>query len=103
MKKEYVVIEIAASQDGGPFVFISLTDPREVRESFQTPAAPSSLAVSSMDDLMKGLNKAFSGMSKGMSGRFMTTLKMDIKEYEDSGLKVGDKISLEIVKVEEGT
>ena len=33
----------------------------------------------------------------------MTTLKMDIKEYEESGLKVGDKINLDIVKVEEGT
>ncbi|MFQ6011510.1 MAG: hypothetical protein ACE5KG_04990 [Nitrososphaerales archaeon] len=103
MKKEYVVVEIAAAQDGGPFVFISLTDPREVRESFQPQTSPPSFAISSMDDLMKGLNKAVGGITKQMSGRFMTTIKMDIKEYEESGLKVGDKINLDIVKVQEGT
>ena len=54
-----------------------------------------------MDDLMKNMQKAFGGMSRQMGGS-TTTIKMDMREYEDSGLKVGDKATIEINRVEQG-
>ncbi len=49
----------------------------------------------SMEDLMKNINKIFASQ---MVGGLTTTLKLSIKEYEDSGIKVGDKIYLDVIK-----
>ncbi len=43
------------------------------------------------------MNKIFAGQ---MMGSFTTTLKMSIKEYEDSGIKIGDKIYINITQPE---
>ena len=53
-----------------------------------------------MDDLMKNMQNTLSGLTK-QGGDISTTIKMEIREYEDSGIKVGDKVSLEINKIEQ--
>jgi len=47
---------------------------------------------------MKNINKVFASQ---MMGSFTTTLKLSIKEYEDSGIKVGDKIYIDVIKPEQ--
>ncbi|MEM2759782.1 MAG: hypothetical protein QXU32_05850 [Nitrososphaerales archaeon] len=99
MRKEYIVVRIDAAPDGSPQVLVSLSDPKDVRDrgqgSFGGPQAISSFG--SMEDLMKNINKIFASQ---LMGSFTTTLKLSIKEYEDSGIKVGDKIYLDIIKPE---
>jgi hypothetical protein len=99
LKKEYIVVRIDAAPDSGPYVLLSFTDPRDIRRSDQTPLNPNVMAFKSMDDLMKNLQKSFAGLSNQMSGGVTTTIKMDMREYEDSGLKVGDKVYIEVSKV----
>ena len=52
-----------------------------------------------MDEMMKGLNKMFSGGMGGLSVG-MTSLKIDMHEYKELGLSVGDKVYLELSKAE---
>jgi len=99
LKKEYVIIEISAAPDGGPHVLIAFTEPRDFKSNSQPKFAPTVIS-SSMDDLMKNLQKAFSGIPKQMAGGMNTVVKMDVREYEESGFKVGDKVYLEITKAE---
>jgi hypothetical protein len=58
--------------------------------------------------IMKNLPKAMGDISKmitGGGGAGLTdspTFKMSMKEYEDMGIKVGDKVSIEIKKSDTG-
>lgn len=93
-----MIVRIDAAPDGSPQVLVSLSDPKDVRDrggqgSFGGPQAMGSFG--SMEDMMKNINKIFASQ---LMGSFTTTLKLSIKEYEDSGLKVGDKIYLDIIK-----
>ncbi|MEM3002999.1 MAG: hypothetical protein QXK74_03755 [Candidatus Nitrosocaldaceae archaeon] len=94
MRKEYIVIRIDAAPDNSPQVLVSLAEPKDVREK-QPTTIPMFGGFGSMDDLMKNLNKIITSQ---MMSSFTTTLKLSIKEYEDSGIKVGDKIYLDIIK-----
>jgi hypothetical protein len=94
MRKEYIVVRIDAAPDNSPQVLVSLADPRDVRRE-QPSAIPVFGSFGSMDDFMKNLNKIISSQ---MMGSFTTTLKLSIKEYEESNIKVGDKIYLDIIK-----
>ena len=98
--KEFIVSKIDASVDGGPYVLITLSDPRDFREGAQSPPGPTVMGVSSMDDLFKGLNKALGSLPRQMTDGFPTTIKIDMREYEDSDMKVGDKVSLQLNKIE---
>ncbi len=97
MRKEYIVVRIDAAPDGSPQVLISLSDPKDARErsqgSFGGPQVMGSFG--SMEDLMKNINKIFANQ---VMGGFTTTVKLSIKEYEDLGIKVGDKIYLDVIK-----
>jgi len=97
MRKEFIVVRIDAAPDGTPQVIVSLSDPKDVRERSQGQfGGPQMMgAFGSMEDLMKNINKIFASQ---MMGGFTTTLKLSIKEYEDSGIKVGDKIYLDVIK-----
>ena len=97
MRKEYVVVRIDAAPDGSPQVFVALSDPKDVKDRGQTQVGGTQMMGSfgSMEDLMKNINKMFSSQ---MMGGFTTTLKFSIKEYEDSGIKVGDKVHLDVIK-----
>ncbi|MFY9301641.1 MAG: hypothetical protein WAO91_10695 [Candidatus Nitrosotenuis sp.] len=103
MKKEYVIVRIDAAPDGAPYVVLSLSSTKDFKESNQSfPQSPFGTGVmgfSNMDDMMKGLNKMLSGGVFGMPGG-ITSIKLDMREYKDLGLAVGDKVYLEISKAE---
>jgi hypothetical protein len=71
MKKNFVVSRIEASQDGSPYVYVSLTDPNDYKagtESTQNPFGPNMMAFTSPEDLMKNLPKAMGNLSKAIGG-----------------------------------
>ena len=105
MKKEYVVVRIDAAPDGAPYVVISLSSAKEIKEGNQSQPQLGSkiMGFTNMDDMMKGLNKMIAGgpmgMGMGMPGS-TTSMKLDMREYKELGLSVGDKVFLEISKAE---
>jgi hypothetical protein len=59
-------------------------------------------SLSSPEDLMKNLPKVMSNMygaGGGMPGN-SPTFKITMKEYEDMAIKVGDKVGIEVKKVD---
>ena len=102
MKKEYVVVRIDAAPDGAPYVVVSLSSTKDFKEGNQplsSPFGPNVMGFSNMDDMMKGLNKMLSGGMGGLPGG-LTALKIDMHEYKELGLSVGDKVYLELSKAE---
>ena len=96
LKKEYVVTEISAAPDGSPFVFVTLKGPEEVGGPQRTP--PTSLeSFRSMDDVFQNLGSI---ISKQMMGGFATVMKLSLAEYDKLDIRVGDKISLDINKIQ---
>jgi hypothetical protein len=60
MKKEYIISRIEASQDGAPYVYVTLSDPNDYKggaEKRQNPFGPNIMAFTSPEDLMKNLPK----------------------------------------------
>ena len=101
MKKEYVVVRIDAAPDGAPYVVVSLSNTKDFREQNQpmSPFGQNVMGFTNMDDMIKGLNKMMSGGAFGQMGG-VTSIKLDMHEYKQLGLAVGDKVSLEISKPE---
>jgi hypothetical protein len=111
MKKDFIVSKIEASQDGSPYIYISFADPNEPKPSAgarggkfpQSPFGVGAVPFTSPEDLMKNLPKAMSNMfgdaGGAMSGE-SPTFKISMKEYEDMQLKVGDKVTIEIKRVD---
>jgi hypothetical protein len=110
MKKDFIVSKIEALQDGSQFVFIAFTDPTEPKSSGgagnsypQSPFGKSgeALPFTSPEDIMKNLPKVMSNMlgANERAGDF-PTFKITMKEYEDMAIKVGDKVGIEINKVD---
>jgi hypothetical protein len=97
MKKDFIVSKIEAPQDGSPYVFVTFTDP----ESKGRDSSPQS-SFSSPEDLMKNLPKAMSNMfgAGGGMSRDSPTFKISMKENEEMALKVGDKVGIELKKVD---
>ena len=104
MKKEYIVVRIEGSPDGAPFVVVSLSSSKDFKEQNSTPMSPFGSGVmgfSNMDDMIKGLNKVMAGGGMGgMGGGGMTSIKLDMHEYKELNLSVGDKVYLEITRAE---
>jgi hypothetical protein len=103
MKKEYVVVRIDAAPDGAPYVVVSLSSTKDFKEGNQpmsSPFGPNVMGFSNMDDMMKGLNKMLSGGGMGGLPGGLTALKIDMHEYKELGLSVGDKVYLELSKAE---
>ncbi len=109
MKKEFIVSKIETSQDGSPYVYVVLTDTRgnfnstRRQQGFpENPFGVAAIPITSLDDL-KNLPKkisdaiegAFRGDRNNMSSE-STIFKLTAREYEDLGIKTGDKITLEI-------
>src|SRR5918999_6505441 len=106
MKKDFIVSKIEALQDGSQYVFIAFTDPKEPKSSggAGSPFGNSgeAIPVTSPEDLMTNLPKVMSNMlgaGGGMHGN-SPTFKITMKEYEDMAIKVGDKVVIEINKVD---
>ena len=106
MKKECVISRIEASQDGSPYVYVTFADPNDYKSGAdkpQNPFGPNMMAFTSPEDLMKNLPKAMSNISRAMGGGGLTdspTFKISMREYDDLGIKVGDKIVIEIKKAD---
>ena len=106
MKKEFVVKSIDAAPDGAPYVIVSLSSIKDFKEGTQNPqtpfGSPKVMGITNMNDMMKDLNKMFAGGmggGMGMQGG-ITQLKLEMHEYKDMGLAVGDKVFLELSKAE---
>ncbi len=103
MKKEYVVKSIDSAPDGAPYVVVSLSSIKDLKEGTQNPqppfGSPKVMGFSNMGDMMKDLNKMMSGMG-GMGQSGVTQLKLEMHEYKDMNLSVGDKVFLEMSKAE---
>ena len=103
MKKEYVVVRIDAAPDTAPYVIVSLSSKKDVREDNGQPSSPFSktnvMGFSNMNDMAKELNKMMSGGGLGMMGN-TTSIKLDMIEYKKLGLSVGDKVFLDLTKAE---
>jgi hypothetical protein len=103
MRKEFIVTKIEAAQDGSRYVYIGLIDPNDYKsgEAKQlNPFGPRMMAFSSSEDLMKNLPKAMGNVA-GMMGAGVNdspTFRFRMREYEEMGLKVGEKVSIEIKK-----
>ena len=105
MKKEFVVKSIDSAPDGAPYVVVSLSSIKDLKEGAQNPPAslggPKVMGFSNMNDMMKDLNKMMSGMGGGMGMQTgITQLKLEMHEYKEMGLSVGDKVFLELTKAE---
>ena len=104
MKKEFVVKSIDAAPDGAPYVIVSLSSIKDLKGGTQNPqtlGSPKVMGFTNMNDMMKDLNKMFAGGGGGMGMQGSTTqLKLEMHEYKDMGLAVGDKVFLELTKAE---
>ena len=104
MKKEYVVKSIDSAPDGAPYVIVSLSSIKDLKEGSQNTqspfGAPKVMGFTNMNDMMKDLNKMMSGMGGLGMQSGITQLKLEMHEYKDLGLSVGDKVYLELSKAE---
>ena len=98
LKKEFIVTEISASQDGSPYVLISLKDPDQVQGPQRSPFSPVT-SFGSMDDMFQNIGRI---ISKQMMTGFATVIKLSLDEYENLEIKVGDRVSLDINKIQVG-
>jgi len=102
MRKEFVVIRIDAAPDGAPYVVVSLSLAKDMKEGNQPPSPFGSnvMGFTIMDDMMKNLNKMMAGGMGGMGGTGNTSIKLDMHEYKELNLSVGDKVFLDLSKAE---
>ena len=105
MRKEYIVKSIDSTPDGQPHVIVSLMSAKDMRDEADRPQnpfdSPKVMGFSNMNDMMKDLNKMLSGMGGGsgtVSG--ITSIKLDMHEYKDMGLSVGDRVYVDLTKAE---
>ena len=110
LKKDFIVSKIESPQDGSQYVFITFTDPYEAKSPGSESSYPQSpfgksgeaLPFTSPEDIMKNLPKVMSNMldAGGRMSGDSPTFKITMKEYEDMPIKVGDKVGIEINKVD---
>jgi len=102
MKKEFVVRSIDAAPDGAPYVIVSLSSAKELKEGTTSPQSalgPKVMGFTNMNDMMKDLNKMLGGMGGGIQSG-VTAIKLDMHEYKQMNLAVGDKVFVELTKAE---
>jgi hypothetical protein len=100
-----VIKRIDASADGAPYVIVSLTSSKDLKEGNknQSQFDPTKMMdPAKMGDMMKDLNKMLSGVGGGMmsGGGVGTSLKLDMHEYKKMNIPVGDKVYLDLIKDE---
>ena len=102
MRKEYVVMRIDAAPDGSPYVVVSLSLAKDMKEGNHPPSPFGSnvMGFTNMDDMMKNLNKMMAGGMGGMGGPGNTSIKLEMHEYKELNLSVGDKVFLDMSKAE---
>lgn len=102
MRKEFVVKSVDSSPDGTPYVIVSLSSMKDMAEGNTSPMTPFGQPkmmgfTGNMNDMVRDINKMFSGFG-GAGG--LTQIKMDMREYKEMDLSVGDKVYLEMTKAE---
>jgi hypothetical protein len=109
MKKEFIVSKIETSSEESSYVRVILTDtgihfsPTRRQQKFpENPFGIASIPITSLDDLKDlpkkisdAMEHAFRGDGNSPSPE-STTFKMNSTEFEELGIKVGDKVTLEI-------
>ena len=110
MKKELIISKIETSQEGSPYIYLVLTDTRSNftptrrhKDSLKILFGVAAIPITSSDDL-KNLPKkiydvmegAFSGGSSKDNFIRISPSKTNPSEYKQLGIKIGDKITLEI-------
>src|SRR5918992_6144532 len=109
MKKEFVVSKIENSQDGSAYVYVVLTDTRgsftstRRQQGFpENPFGVAAIPITSLDDLKNlpkkisdAIESAFGGGGNNISSE-STTFKMNTREFQELGIKIGDKVTLDI-------
>ena len=96
-------MRIDAAPDGSPYVLVSLSLAKDMKEGSQPSSQLGSnvMGFSNMDDMMKNLNKMIaSGGMGGMGGPGNTSIKLEMHEYKELNLSVGDKVFLDMSKAE---
>lgn len=103
MRKEYVIKGIDAAPDGKPYVMVSLMLAKEMHEDDGGPGDPfkelPSMTFTNMNDMMKDLNKMFGGMGM-MGNQGATMIKLDMHEYKEMNIAVGERVYVDITKAE---
>ena len=100
MKNEFIVSKIEASQDEKtPFVYVVFSDTKTFgkENQQQSPFGGMNMNFTSPEDLMKNFSKMF---GKGINLGESPTFKLSIREYEELGLRIGDKVTIEIKKAD---
>ena len=82
MKKEYVVVGINATQDGGPYVLVTMCEARSPKVEEQKDLYPRRFLRHNYDEEY-------------------SSVRIDLKEYGRLKLKVGDVIAMELTKMKE--
>ena len=102
MRKDNVVMRSDAAPDGAPYVLVSLSLAKDMKEGNQPPSQLGSnvMGFTNMDDMMKNLNKMMAGGMGGMGGPGNTSIKLEMHEYKELNLSVGDKVFLDMSKAE---
>ena len=107
-KKEFIVTKIETSKDNSPYVYVSIYNkgnfsPTRRQQGFpENPFGVAAIPITSLDDLKNLPNKISDAIESAFgSGRNntpseSTTFKMNVREFEELGIKTGDKINLEI-------
>jgi hypothetical protein len=108
VKKEFIVSKIETPQEGGPYLYLVLTDPKRNftssrrQQGFpEKPFGVAAIPITSLEDL-KNLPKKISDAIEGAFGNGRnntsesTIFKMNTSEYEELGIKEGDKITVEM-------
>ena len=101
MRRDFVVARIEASQDGSPYVYVTFNDPKEYKPDNKPNMNSFGSNVTSIEDLMKNMPKVITNI--GFMGPGLTdspTIKLSMHEYQDMGIKVGDKVYIEIQKAD---
>ena len=99
MRKEFVVKRIDAPPDGAPHVIVTLTSTKDFQERKQQSQFDlSKMNPENVQDVMKDLNKMFSGMGVVLGSD--TSLKLDMHEYREMNLSIGDKVYLELTSTD---
>jgi len=107
-KKEFIVSKIETSNASSPYVYVSINtkdffSPTRRQQGFpENPFGVAAIPITSLEDLKNlpkkisdAIESAFGGGKNNISSE-STTFKMSIREFEELGIKVGDKVTLEI-------
>ena len=109
MKKEFIVSKVEVPQDGGPYICVVLRDikgnftPTRRQQGFpENPFGIATIPITSLDDLRNlpkkisdAINAAYSSSDNNIP-HGSTTFKMTQKQFQELGIKEGDKVTIEI-------